>query len=84
MTLPTPVRIYENRRAPNPRRVGIFLAEKGVEVERFEIDIMGGEHFGPDHKDRAGSHHVPLLELSDGSHLTENCSDLPVSGGLAS
>jgi glutathione S-transferase len=71
MTLPTPVRIYESRRAPNPRRVGIFLAEKGVEVERVEIDIMGGEHFQPGHKDRAGIHHVPLLELSDGSHLTE-------------
>ena len=71
MALPTPVRIFENKRAPNPRRVGIFLAEKGVEVERVEIDIMAGEHFQPGHKDRADSHHVPLLELSDGTHLTE-------------
>ncbi|MGB0411048.1 MAG: glutathione S-transferase family protein [Pikeienuella sp.] len=71
MSLPTPVRLYESRRAPNPRRVGIFLAEKGVAVERVEIDIMGGEHFQGAHKSRAGNHHVPVLELSDGTCLSE-------------
>ena len=71
MTLPTPVRLYESRRAPNPRRVGIFLAEKGVEIERVEIDIMGGEHFESAHQGRAGTHHVPVLELSDGTYLSE-------------
>lgn len=71
MTLPTPVRIFESRRAPNPRRVGIFLAEKGVEVERVELDIMGGEHFTKTHTDRAGTHHIPVIELSDGTHLSE-------------
>ncbi len=34
MTLPQPVRLYDQRRAPNPRRVNIFLAEKGIEIER--------------------------------------------------
>lgn len=71
MSLPSLVRIYESRRAPNPRRVGIFLAEKSVEVERVEVDIMAGEHFGDGHRQKAGSHHVPVLELSDGSFLTE-------------
>lgn len=71
MTLPEPLRLYENRRAPNPRRVGIFLAEKGVEIERVEIDIMGGEHFQKGHTARAGNHHVPVLELSDGTCLSE-------------
>ncbi|MEM7522472.1 MAG: glutathione S-transferase [Pseudomonadota bacterium] len=71
MSLPSLVRLYENRRAPNPRRVGIFLAEKGVEVERVEIDIMAGEHFEDGHRGKAGSHHVPVAELSDGSFLTE-------------
>lgn len=72
MNLPTLKRLYETHRAPNPRRVNIFLSEKGVEVDRVEIDIMGGEHFAPQHHDRAGSHHVPLLELSDGTYLSES------------
>lgn len=71
MTMPALVRLFESRRAPNPRRVGIFLAEKGVEVDRVEVDIMGGEHFGDDHRGKAGSHHVPVAELADGTHLTE-------------
>lgn len=71
MSLPSLVRIYETRRAPNPRRVSIFLAEKEVEVERVELDIMGGEHLGEEHLKKCGSHHVPALELSDGTVLTE-------------
>ncbi|QIE55856.1 glutathione S-transferase [Pikeienuella piscinae] len=71
MSLPTLVRIFESHRAPNPRRVSIFLAEKRVEVERVEVDIMAGEHFADAHRKKAGSHHVPVAELSDGSFLTE-------------
>ncbi|MEL7465655.1 MAG: glutathione S-transferase [Pseudomonadota bacterium] len=71
MTTPDLIRLFENRRAPNPRRVGIFLAEKGVEVERVEIDIMAGEHFQDGHRGKAGSHHVPVAELADGTFLTE-------------
>ncbi|MEM7547135.1 MAG: glutathione S-transferase [Pseudomonadota bacterium] len=71
MSLPSLVRIYESRRAPNPRRVGIFLAEKGVKCDRVEVDIMAGEHFQDGHRARAGSHHVPVAELSDGTFLTE-------------
>lgn len=71
MSLPALVRIYESRRAPNPRRVSIFLAEKGLEVERVEVDIMAGRHFEDEHRRRAGSHHVPVAELSDGTFLTE-------------
>lgn len=71
MSLPAPKRLFETRRAPNPRRVGIFLAEKGVEIERVEIDIMGGEHYEAAHQARAGNHHVPVLELEDGTCLSE-------------
>ena len=71
MSLPSLLRLYESRRAPNPRRVSIFLAEKGVEVERVEVDIMGGEHFRDGHRAKAGTHHVPVAELSDGTFLTE-------------
>ncbi|MEM9013324.1 MAG: glutathione S-transferase [Pseudomonadota bacterium] len=71
MSLPQPTLLYESHRAPNPRRVQIFLAEKAVEIPRQEVDIMAGHHFGADYRDRIGTHHVPALELEDGSVLTE-------------
>jgi len=78
MSLPTPVRIYESRRAPNPRRVGVFLAEKGVGVERVELDIMSGQHFQEEHLSRAGTHQIPVIELSDGTFLYGNRCNLPL------
>lgn len=75
MSDPALIRLYQSRRAPNPRRVNIFLMEKGPEifdaVERVEVDIMAGEHFAEGHTGKAGSHHVPVAELSDGTFLTE-------------
>ena len=40
--------LIEDNRAPNPRRVRIFLAEKNVEIERRHIDIMEQEHKSPE------------------------------------
>jgi glutathione S-transferase len=73
MQLPRPVLLLDHPRAPNPRRVRIFLAEKGVALPRETVDIMAGEQFGP-HRDRTGWHHVPALELEDGSWLTESAA----------
>lgn len=70
--LPEPVLLYDSPRAPNPRRVRIFMAEKGIELPRREIDIMAGVHFGEAYRGRIGTHHVPALELADGSILTES------------
>jgi len=72
MTLPQPVRLYDQRRAPNPRRVHIFLAEKGVEIERIDIDLIAGEHKQPDYLAKIGVPQVPALELDDGTILTES------------
>lgn len=75
MSAPALIRLYESRRAPNPRRVNIFLMEKGPDVfgavEHVEVDIMSGEHFQDGHRGKAGSHHVPVAELADGTFLTE-------------
>ena len=38
------MKIYETKAAPNPRRVRLFLAEKGIDVDFIEIDIKGGLH----------------------------------------
>ena len=71
MDLPQPVRYYHTARAPNPRRTDIFLAEKGVEIERVPIDLLAGDHKHPDYLARTGVPQVPALELSDGTVLVE-------------
>jgi glutathione S-transferase len=65
------MQFYEDYRAPNPRRVRIFLAEKGVEVERRHIDIMSGEHKSPDMLALNPSARVPFLVLDDGAVIAE-------------
>ena len=65
------MQLYEDNRAPNPRRVRIFLAEKGVEIERRHIDIMSGEHKAPEMLAMNPSARVPFLVLDDGSVIAE-------------
>jgi glutathione S-transferase len=57
--------------APNPRRVRIFLAEKGVAVDLVEVALMKGEHKMPDHVARNSLGQTPVLELDDGTCLSE-------------
>ena len=71
MTLPAPVRLYDQPGAPNPRRLAIVLAEKGMDVPREEVDLMAGAHKVPDFITKTGAAQVPALELSDGTVLTE-------------
>lgn len=63
--------LIEDNRAPNPRRVRIFLAEKGIEVERRHIDIMAEEHKTPDMVKRNPFMRIPILELDDGACISE-------------
>jgi glutathione S-transferase len=60
--------------APNPRRVRIFLAEKGVEVEEVPIDLMRRQHKSPEHQARNPLGQVPTLELDDGRTISETVS----------
>jgi glutathione S-transferase len=71
MTLPQPVRLYDQPRAPNPRRVNIFLAEKGLDCVRVNIDLIAGEHKQPEYLAKVGVPQVPALELDDGTVLVE-------------
>lgn len=71
MTLPQPVRLYDQPRAPNPRRVNIFLAEKGIDLERVSVDLIAGAHKQPEYLAKVGVPQVPALELDDGTVLTE-------------
>ena len=57
--------------APNPRRVRIFLAEKGIELAETPLDIMKREHKSEDHRARNSLGQVPTLVLDDGTAISE-------------
>ena len=57
--------------APNPRRVRIFLAEKGVSIPLVEVAIMKREHKSPEHIARNSLGQLPTLELDDGTTISE-------------
>lgn len=56
----------------HPRRVRIFLAEKGVSIERREVDAAGGANAAPDFIRLNPLGKLPLLELDDGSTIAES------------
>lgn len=66
------MKIYEFPIAPNARRVSIFLAEIGLEVERVNVDIRGGENLTPEFKEKAANGLIPFLELDDGTCICES------------
>lgn len=57
--------------APNPRRVRIFLAEKGVSVPLVDVALIKAEHKAPEHVARNSLGQTPVLELEDGTCLSE-------------
>lgn len=57
--------------APNPRRVRIFLAEKGLDVPEIQIGLRQGGHRSPEHLARNSLGQVPVLELDDGTTISE-------------
>jgi glutathione S-transferase len=57
--------------APNPRRVRMFLAEKGITLPLVEVSIMTGDIKKPDHLARDPLGQLPTLELDDGTYLSE-------------
>lgn len=56
---------------PNPRVVHVFLAEKGIEIERETVDLMAGENRQEPHLARNPAGQLPCLQLDDGSYLAE-------------
>jgi glutathione S-transferase len=67
------VKLYTTTFAPNPRRVEIYLAEKGLQdIERVRLDLPRGEHRTPDMLRRNPLGLLPILELDDGRVLTES------------
>jgi len=66
------MKLLETRMAPNPRRVRIFLAEKGVKVPSEELDLMKGELRSESFTRLNKLQRVPVLELDDGTAICES------------
>ena len=66
------MKLYDAGRAPNPRRVRIFLAEKGIEVPLVPVDIGKLEHKTPAFAAVNPLQRTPALELEDGTVITES------------
>ena len=66
--------LYHDTRAPNPRRVRMFFAEKGLtsELELIEVSINAKANVAPEHLARHPLGLVPVLELADGRILRES------------
>ena len=67
------MKLYDSYRAPNPRRVRWFMAEKGIEdIEVINLNVFEGQHRQPDYLAKAGLPNVPALEMDDGTTITES------------
>jgi len=65
------MKLFDGGRAPNPRRVRIFLAEKGIEVPLIPIDMGAMGQRSEEVTKRNPLQRLPVLELDDGTVLTE-------------
>lgn len=67
------MKLYDTPRAPNPRRVRLFMLEKGIDdVEIVPVSLLEGAHKQPDYLAKAGLANVPMLEMDDGTCITES------------
>jgi glutathione S-transferase len=58
--------------APNPRRVRIFLAEKAMSIPLVHVPMREGAHKSAEFKAKNSLGQIPVLELDDGSTLSES------------
>lgn len=67
------MKVYDTPLAPNPRRVRWFMAEKAItDIEVITLNLMEGQHKTPDYLAKAGLANVPMLEMDDGTCVTES------------
>ena len=67
------MKLFTFPRGPNPRRVHIYLAEKGLDVPFEHVDIMKRVNRTPEFIENVNAMGgVPVLELDDGSHIAES------------
>jgi glutathione S-transferase len=64
--------LYDSKVAPNPRRVRVYLAEKGIEVPVRQVDITTAENRKPPFLAKNPLGGLPVLELDDGTCIAES------------
>ncbi|MDB5578547.1 MAG: Glutathione S-transferase, N-terminal domain [Bradyrhizobium sp.] len=68
------MKLHQMRRGTNPRRVIIYLAEKGIDVPRVEVDGAAREHKTAAFLAMNPAGKVPVLELDDGRAISESAA----------
>ncbi|WP_420427646.1 glutathione S-transferase family protein [Algiphilus sp.] len=63
-----------NSVGPNPRKVRMFLLEKGLELPKEDLDLLGGENRRPPYNERNPAGQLPALELDDGTIVCETAA----------
>ncbi|MBT4265033.1 MAG: glutathione S-transferase [Deltaproteobacteria bacterium] len=66
------MRIFSSATAPNPRRVKIYLAEKGIEITNVDLDLKEGDNLTDEFRGKNLFAKVPVLELDDGTCISES------------
>lgn len=66
------MKLYTTKGAISPARVRFFLAEKGIEIELVQIELMKGEHKTPAYRAISPNGRTPALQLDDGSVICES------------
>jgi len=61
----------DTKRAPNPRKLRIYLAEKGLDLPVKQLDLRAGEQRTPEFLQKNPFAGVPILELDDGTVIAE-------------
>ncbi len=65
------MKLYDCQGAPNPRRVRIFLSEKGIEIPSVDVSIVDGDNLKPEYLAVNPRGMLPTLELDDGTRIDE-------------
>jgi glutathione S-transferase len=66
------MKLYDGGRAPNPRRVRVFLADKGIGVPVVAVDMAALAHKSEEITVKNPLQRLPVLELDDGTVITES------------
>jgi glutathione S-transferase len=66
------MKLYDFTGAPNPRKLRVYLAEKGIQVPTEQVNLMSGDNRKPEFLKKNSMGGLPVLELDDGTHLAES------------
>jgi glutathione S-transferase len=73
------MKFYDCTTAPSPRRVRIFLAEKGISVPTVQVDLRNNEQLKPEFRAINPDATVPVLELDNGTRITDATASASIS-----